>query len=214
MTRFVVLRHGETHWNTEGRMQGHLDSELTPLGERQVALAARELAGETFEHLISSDLGRTLASARALCRTVQLPIGRDAALRERHLGAFQGLTLAEARASHPEDARRFSERDPEHQVPGGESVREVYERVAARFEDLARMHAGARVLVVTHGGVLDVLYRHARGLPLGAPRDFALPNAGINRLEYRRGQWQVLQWAAVDHLQGSGVTEAVADSRQ
>ena len=214
MTQFVVIRHGETHWNTQGRMQGHLDSPLTPSGERQVARVARELRGETFHHFAASDLGRTIATARAMSEDVPLPIALDPSLRERHLGAFEGLTLEEARGVYPEDARRFSERDPEHRVPGGESIRDVSERVVACFEALARTHAGGHVLVITHGGVLDVLCRHARGLELSRSRDFGLPNAAINRLEHEAGTWRVLQWAAVEHLDEQLAADDAGDARR
>lgn len=212
LTRFVVVRHGETLWNIEGRMQGHHDSPLSPQGEIQVHRVGAALAGEHFDRLVCSDLGRAMASARAIRGTRNLPIEFDAHLRERHLGSFQGLTLAQARDLQPEHAQRFSTRDPDHRVPGGESVSDLQARVRGCFERLAAQHAGACILVVTHGGVLDAIYRHVHGIALDRRRDFPLPNAAINRLEHGAGGWRVTVWADLDHLEGATAGDDRADA--
>ncbi len=199
-TRFIVLRHGETAWNAQGRIQGHLDSPPNEEGMAQALLVAERLAGEPFDHFYSSDLGRALQTAQPLAdRTGRQPIP-ERQLRERGLGVFQGLTAAECRQAYPDDYRRFHGRDPDHAMPSGESSRELNRRVAAIFEMLADRHAGSCVLAVTHGGVLDALYRHVTRMPLEQPRDFPVYNASINRVRREPGGWVLESWGDISHL--------------
>ena len=199
-TRFIVLRHGETAWNAQGRIQGHLDSPLNEEGMAQALLVAECLAPAPFDHFYSSDLGRALQTAQPLAdRTGRQPIAEQQ-LRERGLGVFQGLTAAECQQAYPDDYRRFHGRDPDHAMPGGESIRELNRRVAAVFEVLADRHAGSCVLAVTHGGVLDALYRHVTRMPLEQPRDFPVYNASINRVRREPGGWVLESWGDISHL--------------
>lgn len=199
-TDFIVIRHGETAWNAQGRIQGHLDSPLNEEGMAQALLVAERLASETFDHLYCSDLGRALQTAQPIAdRTGKQPIPAQG-LRERQLGIFQGLTSAECEHNYPEDYRRFHGRDLDHTVPGGESIRTLNRRVATVFEELADRHQGARLVVVTHGGVLDALYRHATGLPLERKRDFPIFNASLNWLHRDGGGWAVERWGDISHL--------------
>src|SRR5262245_40388722 len=136
-TRFIVVRHGETAWNAVSRIQGHLDSPLNEEGMAQALLLAEHLAAEPFDHFYASDLGRALQTAQPLAdRTGTQPVP-EPQLRERRLGVFQGLTPAECERSYPEDYRRFHSRDPDHSMPGGESIRDLNRRVGALFEALA-----------------------------------------------------------------------------
>ena len=200
-TFVIAIRHGETEWNSQGRFQGHLNSELNRAGLAQAQALAERLAAERFDLLLSSDLGRAQETARAIARRSGHAIALEPRLRERRLGIFQGLTEAEARERHPEEYGRFRGRDPDYVIPGGESARQFFERSVACFTELAERHAGATLAVVTHGGVLAMLYRAARALPLDAPRDFPLHNTGINRFRRSRGAWQLQSWGDVAHLE-------------
>jgi probable phosphoglycerate mutase len=199
-TRFIVVRHGETAWNAQARIQGHLDSPLNEEGMAQALLLAEHLAPEPFDHLYASDLGRALQTAQPLAdRTGKQPIPNPQ-LRERGLGVFQGLTAAECQRAYPEDYRRFHSRDPDHAMPGGESIRELNRRVAALFEELASRHSGGCVVAVTHGGVLDALYRHVTRMPLDQPRDFPVYNASVNRIRREADGWTLESWGDISHL--------------
>jgi 2,3-bisphosphoglycerate-dependent phosphoglycerate mutase len=199
-TRFIVVRHGETAWNAQGRIQGHLDSPLNEEGMAQAFLLAERLAAEPFDHFYSSDLGRALQTAQPLAdRTGKQPVA-DRQLRERGLGVFQGLTAAQCQDTYPEDYRRFHDRDPDHAMPGGESIRELNRRVAACFEDLATRHAGQWVVAVTHGGVLDALYRHVTRMALDRARDFTVYNASVNRVRREESGWVLESWGDISHL--------------
>jgi 2,3-bisphosphoglycerate-dependent phosphoglycerate mutase len=199
-TEFIVIRHGETAWNAQTRIQGHLDSPLNEEGLAQALLVGERMAHETFSSLYSSDLGRALQTAQPIVDRTAHEVTRESRLRERHLGVFQGLTGAQCERDYPEDYARFKARDPDHIVPGGESVRQLFERVSGIFQDLARAHRDERIVVVTHGGVLDALNRFANGIPLGQPRDFPIYNASLNFIVCEDDRWSVQRWGDITHL--------------
>jgi probable phosphoglycerate mutase len=200
-THLLAIRHGETEWNSQGRFQGHLDSALNREGLAQAEALGEFLAGERFDLLLSSDLGRALQTARAIARRTGHEIVVEPRLRERRMGIFQGLTPAEVQAHYPDEYARFGSRDPDYVIPDGESMRQLFERSVACFTELAARHAGLTLAAVTHGGVLAMLYRHARAMPLDAPRDFSLRNTGINRFRHRLGAWQLRSWGDIGHLE-------------
>jgi len=208
-TELVLLRHGETDWNLERRIQGQLDIALNAEGRRQAHAAARRLAAQPQRYrlasarIVSSDLARCRQTAEAIALSTGLPVQTDARLRERHFGRFEGRTQAELRREFPDDYVRWAARDPDHDVAGGESLRHLDARVRAVFAELVRTHAGRTLIVVTHGGVLDIVQRMCRGLELSAPRDFDLPNAGLNRVRWAAGAFEVLEWADVSHWRDS-----------
>ncbi|MCC7549603.1 MAG: histidine phosphatase family protein [Burkholderiales bacterium] len=199
-TRFIVVRHGETAWNAQGRIQGHLDSPLNEEGLAQAILVGERLARERIDAVYCSDLGRVLQTVQPLLDRLGMEPVRDAALRERHLGVFQGLTGAECQARHPQDYARFHAREVDHAVPGGESIRQVYARVARFFDATARAHPDRTLAVFTHGGILDALYRHVTSTPLEKPRDFPVYNASLNWMRSERGHWLLEQWGDISHL--------------
>ncbi len=200
-THLIAIRHGETEWNSEGRFQGHLNSVLNAEGLAQAEALAERLTRERFDLLLSSDLGRALQTASAIALRTGHEILVEPRLRERRMGIFQGLTPEEVRARYPEEYARFKSHDPDYVIPEGESMRQLYERSVACFTELAQCHAGSTLAAVSHGGVLAMLYRHAKAMPLNTPRDFALHNTGVNRFCHRRGTWQLTIWGDVGHLE-------------
>ncbi|BAL23346.1 phosphoglycerate mutase 2 [Azoarcus sp. KH32C] len=203
-TRLCLVRHGETAWNTEQRLQGHLDIPLNPTGEAQALATAASLATEHFAAVYCSDLQRAKQTAAAIARQRKSRIEYQPHLRERHYGHFQGLTYAEAEARFPEDYRRFKQRDPEFTFPGGgESLAGFAQRIADVLAQVAARHRGEQALIVTHGGVLDIVHRLASGKPLDTPRDFTIPNAALNWIEYDGSHWQLISWADQRHLEAT-----------
>ena len=199
-TRFCLIRHGETDWNSEQRLQGQMDIPLNASGQRQAATTARSLADERFAAVYSSDLLRARATAAALAALLAKTVLEEERLRERHFGILQSLTMIEAANLHPEACRRYAEWDLDYDLDGGESLATFARRAMAGLDALALRHPGESVLVVTHGGVLDIVYRIATGRPLAAKRDFPIPNAAINWLEREEGSWRILRWADQRHL--------------
>lgn len=201
MTRLCLVRHGETHWNVERRLQGHLDIPLNPTGLQQARATAESLAGERFAALYSSDLLRARQTAEAVAAATALVPSFEPRFRERCYGGFEGLTYDEARARYPQEYERFETRDPSFAFPnGGESLADFAERIRRMLDALADAHPGETVLVVTHGGVLDIVHRLATGKALEAPRDFLIPNAALNWIERRDQGWHLLAWAQQTHL--------------
>jgi probable phosphoglycerate mutase len=166
----------------------------------QAQALGQRLAAERFDVLLSSDLGRALQTASAIAMRSGHEIVVEPRLRERRMGIFQGLTPDEVQARYPDEYARFKSRDPDYVIPEGESVRQLFERCIACFTELAERHAGLTLASVTHGGVLAMLYRHARALPLDTPRDFPLHNTSVNRLRHRGGTWELRSWGDIAHL--------------
>jgi len=202
-TRICIIRHGETDWNAGRRIQGQIDVPLSAAGHAQARATANALRDEGFAALYSSDLVRAKQTAEATAHLVRLSLHFEAALRERHYGVFQGLTHAEVQARYPAAYARHLARDPRFAPPGGESLLDLASRVGAICDDIARRHAGEAVALFTHGGVLDILHRQAMGRPIDAPRDFAIPNCGINWFEVEHGCWQLIAWAERGHLEAA-----------
>lgn len=206
-TEMIVIRHGETAWNAEARWQGHLDSQLSQAGLQQADALAGRLARTAFDVLYSSDLGRAYRTAERIALATGQRVISDAGLRERALGVFEGLTLTEIRERHPVDFSAFLSRDPEHVIPQGESLLAKHQRVLACMEGIASRHAGQRVVVVTHGGVLDSMFRHALGLSLDHPRRWVLYNASLNTFLVEEGHWSLGTWGDVSHLARTGTLD-------
>ena len=206
MTRVILIRHAETPWNRERRMQGHIDTPLSEAGRAQAAALARRLSDTPFSALYSSDLSRAHETARAIAASSGREIVADTRLRERSFGIFEGLTYAEMAERHPEDFARFDSRDPDYVMPGGESARSFWERCLACLGEIAERHAGDEVVVVTHGLVLDVIYRKAHGLGYREPRPVPLVNASLNAFSYADGAWRMESWGDVTHLDPELVT--------
>ena len=199
-TRICFVRHGETDWNVELRLQGQIDLALNARGQAQAAAVGRHFATQRADALYSRDLMRARQTAEPIAQALGLRPTLRRELRERSFGRCEGLTLAEIDARHADDARAIARRDPDYAIPGGESRRQHAARVLDCVAQLVADHRRQTLVVVTHGGVLDVIYRRACGLPLDAPRSYALPNAGINWLAIAGERWSVERWGETGHL--------------
>lgn len=201
-TDLLLIRHGETEWNSAARIQGFRDIGLSERGRRQAQVLARHLAEQRLDAVYASDLSRAVQTAEPLAHQRALELRIDARLKERSFGLFEGSTYAEAEARWPHEYAIWRQRDPAHALPGGESFLDARQRVLASLADIVRAHAGQTVAIVTHGGVLDIVYRTAVGIPWQTPRAHLLPNACINRVQARHPgpELIVLTWAERDHL--------------
>ena len=200
-TRIIAVRHGQTAWNQDKRIQGHLDIALNGMGQWQASQLAHALADEDIDFIYSSDLARAATTAAAVGSNTALKIQLEPELRERSFGIFEGKTFSEIEALWPSQARRWRQREPDFAPEGGESLVVLQARIASVINRLAARHPGAVVLLVTHGGVLDALYRMATGLAIQAPRSWALGNAAINRLLWNPQGLTLVGWADTRHLE-------------
>ena len=213
-TRILAIRHGETAWNVDARIQGHLDIPLNNTGREQARRLAKSLAGRApIDALYSSDLSRALATAQAVADLTGAPLMTNPALRERCFGDLQGRSFAEISITEPELAEPWRRREPDWTPPGagGESLLRFRQRVLAAVEALAAQHVGQSIALFTHGGVLDVLYRAATGLELQAPRTWQIGNTAVNRLLWTPDSGLgLVGWADTTHLEAEALDERAA----
>ncbi len=214
VTRLLVIRHGETAWNTEGRIQGHIDIPLNDKGRWQAERLAQALADEELHAIYSSDLERARDTAQAVADVLRQPLTQHTGLRERHFGRLEGHTQLEVAEQWPEEGRRWRERDPSYGPEGGETLQAFYDRAVSVLTELAQRHPGENIAVVAHGGVLDCFYRAANRLPLEVPRSWKVGNACINRLLYTPEGFTMMAWADDRHLDEAALDEATDGDRQ
>ncbi len=199
-TRVFALRHGQTAWNADKRIQGHTDIALDEIGRWQADQLAQALADEPLAAIYSSDLQRARATAEPLARMTGVPLLTDPGLRERAFGSFEGQTFDEIQKRWPDETRRWLARDPAFEPGGGESLTGFSARCVGTSTRLAARHPGAVIAIVAHGGVLDCLYRAAVGVSLSEPRGWQLGNATINRLLFNGERFALVGWNDAAHL--------------
>lgn len=213
ITRILAIRHGETAWNSESRIQGHTDIPLNPHGRWQAAQLARALCEESMSAAYASDLSRARETAEAVAELRALPVVTHTGLRERGFGAFEGQTWTELEQRWPAETQAWRKRVPDFAPGGGESLLQLQARVVAAINELAARHLGEQILIVAHGGVLDILYRAATRLDLQAPRSWELPNTAVNRLLWSPEGLSLVGWADTTHLQTAVDTGSTLDER-
>lgn len=201
ITRIVAIRHGETAWNVEGRIQGHLDIPLNELGRWQAERLADALVSEGIDTIYASDLRRAAQTAQVLADRCKVALVFDLGLRERDFGCFQGQTFREIEIQYPEDADRWRRRDLDFQPGGGESLTTFFSRCLAAAQRLAWGHPGQTIGLVAHGGVMDCLYRAATQQSIEVPRSWPLGNASINRLLFTGAVFGLVGWSDTRHLE-------------
>lgn len=199
-TRIIAIRHGETAWNVDTRIQGHLDIPLSANGRWQADRLAVALRDEPIKAIYASDLTRAWETAQYVGQVQSLPVIKEIGLRERDFGDFEGKTFAEIEMLLPEQSMRWRKRDPDFYPAGGESLVAMRARVMEAAERLAAQHPGEQIALVGHGGVMDVLYRAATRLDIQAPRTWTLGNAAINRLLWTPEGFTLVGWADTQHL--------------
>ena len=214
MTELLVIRHGETDFNRQHRFQGHADVPLNALGLTQAERLAARLADEQVDALISSDLQRALVTAQVVAQALDIAPQVQPLWREQCFGVLEGLEVAAVRRDHAVLWAQWLRYDADWAPPDGESVRSFHARVLRAVEAIAAEHRGRRVAVFTHGGVLDMLWRHATGASLHGPRTVEIPNTGLNVLRWRDGALDVLHWADAAHLDGLPAQPSTAQRRQ
>lgn len=203
MSDLILIRHGETDWNRAMRFQGQTDIPLNAVGLAQAERLAGRVAAETVHAVVSSDLQRALQTAGPAAAQLGLAVATDTGLREQCFGVAEGLTSAEIKQQRPDDWARWTSFQADQSFERGESTREFHARSLVAIRALAAAHVGKTLLVVTHGGVLDMVFRTARTLSLDGPRMAEIPNAGFNRIRVAAdGSIDLVTWADTAHLEG------------
>lgn len=177
MAKIVIVRHGQTNWNIEGKWQGHSDIPLNTTGVQQAAQAAEQLKNERIDHVYSSDLSRAIETARTINQHHQKQIWTDARLREQNLGRWEGIYHKDIQKIYPDEWEAFTKNPASTEIVGGESVGQLSKRVKDVFTEIAERHPNERVLVVAHGLAIAVFLCHIQGKPLEDAYHLIIDNA-------------------------------------
>lgn len=200
MTELLFIRHGETDWNRRQCFQGQIDVPLNDNGLAQAQRLGARLAADPHDTLFSSDLSRAQQTAAPVAAAWGLQPVLVPGLREQRFGEWEGLDFPRIQERYAELWPRWLEQSADFAVPGGESLQQFHSRVLGAVKELATQAPGRRLAIVTHGGVLDMLWRTAQGRPLQGLRECPIPNAGLNRLRWVGGALVVDQWADDEHV--------------
>jgi probable phosphoglycerate mutase len=199
-TEIILIRHGETEWNSQQRMQGHSNSDLSSVGQAQIQALGEWMKNVPFDHIYSSDSLRAKQTAEAITQFSGHELKIDLRLREKNLGVFEGLTSEEARERHPEVFRLFKTAGSKYVIDEGESTQQLQDRALEIVDEIRIKHPEERVLLVTHGGFIRVVMKHSLGLSLETPTRFLIRNTGVFRLVWE-DKWIVSQMGGVSHLE-------------
>ena len=199
-TEIILIRHGETEWNSQQRMQGHSNSDLSSVGQAQIQALGQWMKNVPFDHIYSSDSLRAKQTAKAITQFSGHELKIDLRLREKNLGVFEGLTSEEARERHPEVFRLFKTAGSKYVIDEGESTQQLQDRALEIVDEIRIKHPEERVLLVTHGGFIRVVMKHSLGLALETPTRFLIRNTGVFRLVWE-DKWIVSQMGGVSHLE-------------
>lgn len=197
-----LIRHGQTEWNQEGRMQGRLDSPLTPLGREQAVLLGQRLQQETWDAVYCSPTGRAFTTARLILSGREDLIVTDERLREIDMGPWEGRTFYQVERDHPVEFQDFIHRPDLFRFPGAEDYQSLLQRAGSYIEDIQTRHAGQRVLTVTHGGTLLAILTYVEKTPLAALWERGLvPPASLTSLELDGRGWVLHSLGDISHYQ-------------
>ena len=199
-TEIILIRHGETEWNSQKRMQGHSNSDLSLVGQAQIQALGQWMKNVPFDLIYSSDSLRAKQTAEAITQFSGHELQFDQRLREKNLGVFEGLTSEEARERHPEVFRLFKTAGSKYVIDEGESTQQLQDRALEIVNEIRIKHPEERVLLVTHGGFIRVVMKHSLGLSLETPTRFLIRNTGVFRLVWE-DKWIVSQMGGVSHLE-------------
>lgn len=199
-TEIILIRHGETEWNSQQRMQGHSNSDLSSVGQAQIQALGQWMKNVPFDHIYSSDSLRAKQTAEAITQFSGHELKIDLRLREKNLGVFEGLTSEEARERHPEVFRLFKTAGSKYVIDEGESTQQLQDRALEIVNEIRIKHPEEHVLLVTHGGFIRVVMKHSLGLSLETPTRFLIRNTGVFRLVWE-DKWIVSQMGGVSHLE-------------
>jgi len=202
MGRVYIVRHGETEWNAEGRIQGHTDVSLSDQGRRQAEALARRLAEVPFDIAYSSDLVRANETAQIILGERGISLRPTAQLREYHKGVFEGLTVHEYSKRYPDMYQASLINDLDFAPTGGETIRQTSARMAGFVAELRENHLEDTVLIVGHGGSLRSVIVALMGLPLEANWKFVMGNSALSIFELYSDNGVMRLYNDTSHLNG------------
>ena len=204
MGRLLIVRHGETPWNAEGRLQGHADIDISEEGRQQAGKVAKRLEDTPIDVAYSSDLARAWHTAQIVLDQRNVPLHSTEGLRERYYGVFEGLTVEERQVQYPDEFAGSLIKDLEFAPPGGESARGTLERMATVIGEIKERHLNETVLIVGHGGSLLSAIIALMELPPEATWRFIMGNCGLTVIDTYWDNAVLRLSNDTSHLDGSG----------
>lgn len=194
MLQVFLVRHGETEWNAQRRIQGQSDSPLTALGQLQAKQVGQRLISYGITHIISSDLGRTQQTAAIIAEYLNCPILLEPRLRELNMGILEGRDIQSL--DKEEEAWRASlvNGNKAGKIPEGETMQQLASRMRDALEACRNLPNGSRPLLVSHGMALGGLISTLLGLPAWAERRLRLRNCSLSRVDYQVSDWLAEGW--------------------
>lgn len=212
MLQVYLVRHGETQWNAERRIQGQSDSALTEKGERQAWQVAERVKAFGITHVIASDLGRTRRTAEIIAQACECNVTLDARLRELDMGVLESRHLDTLSEEEESWRRLLVNGTPDGRIPEGESMLEMSSRMHAALNACRDLPAGSRPLLVSHGMALGCLVSTILGLPAWAERRLRLRNCSISRVDHQESPWLAPGWVVetagdISHLDAPALDE-------
>lgn len=212
MLQVYLVRHGETQWNAERRIQGQSDSALTEKGERQAWQVAERVKSLGITHIIASDLGRTRQTAEIIAQACGCEVQLDPRLRELDMGVLEKRHLDTLSEEEEGWRRRLVNGTSDGRIPQGESMLEMSNRMHAALNACRELPAGSRPLLVSHGMALGCLVSTILGLPAWAERRLRLRNCSISRVDHQESPWLAPGWVVetagdISHLDAPALDE-------
>ena len=203
MLYLYIVRHGETEWNKEGRMQGRLNSDLTLKGKKYAALLGERLKDTEFAHIISSPSGRALETVQLIKGNRDIPILTDERIMEMNLGSWQGMKHEDLKKQYPSEYEQFLNKPDDHQIEGAETLTEMSNRAGEFLTELMQSRENGNLLVVTHGRFISALYAVCKGVEL---KDIwsgpTVQGTSLTIVKLDQEQYEVLLEADMSHIQG------------
>lgn len=200
MTRFILVRHGETVWNREGRYQGQIDTPLSPTGIEQGKLVAEALKKVSLDVVYASPLSRSYETARMCANFHGLEVIKDDRLLEINHGKWEGLFATEIEALYPDLLKSWRTTVVDVQMPDGECIEDVRKRAMTAFREYAEKHEGQTVLVVAHDAVNKAVLCDILEIEQGHFWQMKQDNTCINVFEYDREKWRLVLMNSTTHL--------------
>lgn len=208
-SRVFLVRHGETPWNAERRIQGQIDIDLSPEGRRQARQVGLCLRSEEIDAVISSDLARARSTAELAVEAMggEIPIHIEPRIRELVLGEFEGRYVADLQRDYPEEWAAWRRDALRNRPPGGEELPALLARCRAALDEWTPRYSGRSIMLVTHGGPLRALTLALLGLPLEFYPRLRVDNCGITRIIYGDGGPVLAAYNETGHLAASAPSE-------
>jgi len=202
-TEIWLIRHGETDWNAEQRLQGWRDIPLNDVGKAQALSVQRYLEQQRidFDAVLSSDLQRAIQTAQIAFEPYGYQVEQLSMLRERNYGIYEGQPWQQLIPLPDRQAPTINLRDPQTEIPEGESLPVFYQRIIRAFNQIAQDRPQQKLAVVAHGGVIDMVWRHIKNIDLTSQRPYKIMNASVNHFRITTQLWEEVAWAQTDHIE-------------